>query len=75
MSAEQIKLTDRIFTWFMKGMIGLCSGLIVAIYFDLKEQFKDMRGELKGEITAIHQEISTTRDRVSRIEGNLEKAK
>jgi hypothetical protein len=72
-SAEQIKLTDRIFAWFAKGMIGLSSGLIVAIYFDLKEQVKDLRTDLKEEIKSIHEENSSTRDRVSKIEGSMGK--
>lgn len=79
MSQEQIRLADKIVSWIVKGVLTLVGSVSLMIFSDLKDDVKTLKvdvsnmRDLKDDVKIIKTDVSNARERLSRIEGQLQK--
>lgn len=79
MSQEQIKLADKIISWVVKSVLTLVGAMSLMIFSDLKDDVKTLKidvgnmRDVKEDVKIIKTDVSNARERLSRIEGQLQK--
>lgn len=62
MSQEQIKLADKLISWVLKGVLMFLGSVFLFMWTEMKDDVKTIKAD-----------VTNVRERVSRIEGKLDK--
>lgn len=79
MSQEQIKLSNTIVSWVFKAAGTALLGMSLMVFNDMKEDVKSLKTDvqnvraLNDDVKIIKADVSNVRERVARIEGQLQK--